>query len=509
MPWRGAEWDGEFPSLGWEILEWAEAYFRVPDGPLAGQPLTLTNEQASILARFYQLDDRGHYVFRRAAVRRAKGWGKSPLLGMIALAELCGPTRFDGWDANGEPVGIAPVTPLVQIAANAEDQTANTYLALYAMAKESDLNGSVLDVGQTRLFLQTGLGRLEPITAAAGTQEGARVTFGVLDETHLWTASSGGKKLAETIRRNVAKMNARTFESTNAHSPGEGSVAEKTYEAWKKGAAGLLYDAVEAPWLDDMTDRRAVLAGLKVAYGDARWVDLERIADEIADPATSESDARRFYFNQLVSDGGAFVDVQAFKKLASERTLAKPKEQIGLGFDGSISNDATALYGCTAEGHIFELAVWERPQDAPDDWLVPRQEVHNAVAQAFARYSVGRMLCDPPKWYTEIEGWVEKYGEERVAVLDTNQARRFAPACDRFAVAVRNGSISHDGGNGLVRHLAACAKKKVRLADDEFDGRTPSVIVKADTRKIDRAVAAILALEAAMTMPAKKTFRIY
>lgn len=508
MPWRGPEYEGEFPSLGWQILEWAEEHFRVPDGPLAGEPLTLTDEQTSILVRFYQTDDRGRFVFRRAAVRRAKGWGKSPLLGMIALAELCGPTRFDGWDADGEPVGVAPVTPLVQIAANAEDQTANTYLALYAMAKESELNGSVLDVGQTRLFLQTGLGRLEPITAAAGTQEGARVTFAVLDETHLWTASSGGKKLAETIRRNVAKMNARTFESTNAHAPGEGSVAEKTFEAWKKGAAGLLYDAVEAPWIDDLTDRRAVIAALEIAYGDARWVDVERIADEIADPATSESDARRFYFNQLVNDGGAFVDIQAFQALADPSAGPKPKERIGLGFDGSISDDATALYGCTTAGHIFELAVWERPKDARDGWIVPRHQVHEAVAQAFARYRVGRMLCDPPKWYSEIEGWVQKYGEKRVVALDTNQARRFAPACDRFAVAVREKSISHDGNNGLVRHLAACAKKKVRLADDETDGRTPFVIVKADTRKIDRAVGAVLALEAAMTMPKRTPGRV-
>jgi hypothetical protein len=45
--------------------------------------------------------------------------------------------------------------------------------------------------------------------------------------------------------------------------------------------------------------------------------------------------------------------------------------------------------------------------------------------------------------------------------------------------------------------------EKVRSAADEADGRTMYVFVKPeDGRKIDLAVAAVLAYEAAMTMPA-------
>jgi hypothetical protein len=40
----------------------------------------------------------------------------------------------------------------------------------------------------------------------------------------------------------------------------------------------------------------------------------------------------------------------------------------------------------------------------------------------------------------------------------------------------------------------------VRLVDDDEDGRSRFVVVKADTRKIDDAVGAILALEAAATV---------
>ena len=84
-------------------------------------------------------------------------------------------------------------------------------------------------------------------------------------------------------------------------------------------------------------------------------------------------------------------------------------------------------------------------------------------------------------------------------------ARRFAPSCDRFATAVREGTITHDGSPELTASLAACARKKVSPTADDQDGRTKFVIVKADTRKIDEAVAAVLALEAAELMPVAST----
>jgi len=85
--------------------------------------------------------------------------------------------------------------------------------------------------------------------------------------------------------------------------------------------------------------------------------------------------------------------------------------------------------------------------------------------------------------------------------MDTNSVRRFAPLCDTFATAVLEGALSHDGNPGLTSALAACARRNVRLGDDPDDGRSQFVVVKQDTRKIDRAVAAILAYGAAKAMP--------
>lgn len=484
---------------------WVAAHLHVPDGPHAGRPLVLNADQTAVLFEWYRLDDAGGFVHRRGCWRAAQGTGKSPLLAAIALAELAGPTRFDGWDGKGRPLAVAPVAPWIQIAAVSEDQSGNTYKAARLMAVDSDLADSVLDVGLTRITLTAGAGLLESVTASASTRFGQRVTFAVMDETHLWTRRNGGTRLADVVRRSAAKMGGRTLESTNAFAVGEDSVAEATHRAALEGAEGLLYVAVEAPLVDDLTDTAAVRTALLAAYGEAAserggWVDLKRLAADIADPATSPDDARRFYFNQLTSGSTAF-DIEAWSRLAAPAARVEPDARIALGFDGSISDDETVLYGCTEDGHLFLVGAWSRPPGAPQGWRIPRNEVHTAVADAFARFDVAVMFCDPPKWWTELDQWAGLYGDERVVAVDTNSVRRFAPLCDQFATAVLEGAVSHDGDPGLTHALAACARKNVRLGDDPDDGRSRFVIVKSDTRKIDRAVAAILAFGAAKTMP--------
>ena len=519
MPWCGPTELQPYPSLGRLLLDWWEEFLPSPRDP--SEPLYFTDEQARILIAWYQIDPRtGKRVYRRGASRRSKGWGKSPLEAAKAIAELAGPVRFDGWDANGEPVGRPWGTQgdpnaWVQIGAVSEDQTENTHSVIHEFLTANDgraADALKIDAGLTRSYLRDGdrQGKLEPVTAAAGSREGQPITYAVLDETHLWTPRNGGVKLAKTLRRNVAKMGGTTYETTNSFVPGEQTVAEGTQRSSDIGAEGVFLDDREAPTEIDGVAITAeapdelLAAALKEAYGDAWWVDTDRLVRDIRDPDTPWDDACRFFFNWNRSLTSGFVDIVAWDALGRSRVVEQG-ERIGTGFDGSISGDATALYGCTADGFVFELACWERP-DGVDVWKVPRGEVNDRVGETFATYDVGRMFCDPPKWWSEIEQWAETYNPTRtedaiVLSLDTNQASRFAPACGRFETALADG-LTHDGKPGLRAHLAACARKKVRVMDDDDDGRTKFVIVKADTRKIDRAVAAVLAHEAAMTMPA-------
>lgn len=442
-----------------------------------------------------------------------KGWGKSPLLAAWAIGEFAGPALFDGWGANRLPVGKPWPTPWVQIAACSEDQTGNTYSALYSMLTESRADDLGIDLGRTRALLRNRPSCvIEPVTSSAGSREGQPITAAVLDETHLWLTSNGGRRLAAVLRRNAAKGNGRTVESTNAFVPGEGSVAEDTHKAYERGEAGLLYDAVEAPWVEDLSDKRGLRAALKIARGDSAWVPIERIVAEIQDPATDPADARRFQLNQLVAGDAAAVDPRRWAELGRVEDV-EPGTRIGLGFDGSIRNDATALIGCTADGYLFVAKVWERPLNAGPDWRIPRLDVEETVEDCFERYDVGRMMCDPPKWHTEIERWAERWNagkrtEDAVVLeFDTNSSRRMSAACDRFKTAIAERWLSHDESQTLTAHVLAMVRQKVKASAEDDDGRTRYVFTKGDDgRKIDAGIAAVLALEAAMTMPEAQTW---
>jgi hypothetical protein len=304
MPWK-PEHPGEFPTLGWAMLDWYGEFLAAPDRS-SYEPLELTDEQAGFILNFYRIDPvSGKRLYRRARWSRPKGHGKSPLMSAIGIGEALAPVVPAGWDADGRPVGMpwAEIrTPWVQFAAVSEDQTRNAWSPLLEMLRE----GPVLDeydIEPLDTFVNLPKGRIEPVTSASTSREGNRPVFVALDQTEEWRPSNGGVRLAATIRRNLGKTGGSSIESPNAFVPGEDSVAEKTSEyadairAGRLKDAGLLDDHREAPPETDMSERESLYAGLVVAYGDSAkeaggWVDLDRIVAEVWDPATDPQDAR-------------------------------------------------------------------------------------------------------------------------------------------------------------------------------------------------------------------------
>jgi hypothetical protein len=509
MPFK-PEFPGELPTLGWAFLDWASTYLPSPRDEKS--PLVFTDEQARLLLEWFRIDPRtGRFVYRRGCSRRSKGWGKGPLEAAKVLGELAGPVRFDGWDADGRPVarpwgfGGDP-DPWVQIAAVTEDQTDNTYSVVNYFLTANDGRAADelrIDHGITRCYLRDRQGRIEPVTTSAPAREGQPLTYGAIDESHLLKMRNGGVKLARTIRRNVAKMDGRSYETTNAFEPGGGSVAEDTHKAATAGSPGIFYDAVEAPEVRQEDSDETLRKALAVAYGDAHWVNLDRLVKDIRDPDYPWEDSRRFFFNHNVAGHGKAVDPEMWDRLADPREVPHGT-RIGLGFDGSISQDATILRGCTADGYSFILGKWIRPLGPKGmKWKVPRLLVDEAVREAFATYDVGRMLADPPKWWTEIESWAAEFGDERVLAFDTNKDGRMAPAVDRWLTALREGTHTHDGDEATTSHVKNAHLRKTKQKADDDDSRTLYTLTKGEEGgKIDAAVADVLAYEAAMTMPA-------
>ncbi|WP_336628433.1 MULTISPECIES: hypothetical protein [unclassified Microbacterium] len=435
------------PTLGVAVVEHIERYLLQPDGDAAGEPFQLTIEQLNFVMWFYAIDKEGRFIHRRAILRRAKGWGKSPFLGALALTELTGPVRFGGWDAFGRPVAVPHPMPWIVIAGVSATQTENTMAAIRAMAEGTDFFEDFgLDehsIGMTRILLPTG-GKIVPVTANAATQEGARPTFTIMDETHHWTESNGGAKLARVLRRNLAKVNGRAIETTNAHAPGQDSVAERSYLAWLAiregrtvaGDNGIMYDSREAPGDIDLADQDAVLHGLRCAYGDAVWVDLDRILAEVYDPDTPPEEARRFYLNQIVAAADSWIAPDEWHANRSDTTpqlkLGDPNKPTGyqsgdtvtLGFDGSLTDDSTALVAVrVSDGAPFLLAIWEKPEGPTGvGWAVPKEDVREAVAFAFSHLDVVAMFSDVAYWETDVDAWRDEYAERLLVKATTRHA---------------------------------------------------------------------------------------
>jgi hypothetical protein len=470
-------------TLGYEIIDWAETYLKQPDGPNAGDPFNFTTEQEDFLLWWYAIDATGRFNYRRAVLRRAKGWGKSPFLGAICLIELCGPCRFDGWTADGFPVAVPHSMPWINLAGVSEVQTTNTMSVVLSMVEGSPIVDDFgLDVGLTRIYTPGG-GRLVPITASAPSAEGARPSFAVLDETHHWTESNGGAKLARVIRRNLAKSRdgaARAIETTNAHAPGEDSVAERSFQDFlaivegRSKSGGLLYDSREAPAGIVLADRKQLLEGLKVAYGDANWVDLSRIADEVYDPGTPAEESRRFYLNQIVAAADSWVapDEWDSNKVEDLVPLADG-DTVTLGFDGSLTDDSTALVACrVSDGAPFILGLWEKPTGpAGAGWMVPKDQVRDIVANTFSTFDVIGFFSDVAYWETDVDFWREQYGEQLLVKSTTRHpiawdmrghAADTVRAVEALHRAIVDNECPHDGDPRLGRHVKNARRRPNR-----------------------------------------------
>lgn len=487
-------------TLGWDILDWGSTFLAQPDGANKGDTWSYTKEQAKFILWFYAVDEKGRFVYRRALLARPKGWGKSPLLAAISCTELLGPVQFDGFDANGNPVGRPSYSPLIQLAAVSEAQTDNTMSLVIEMLGEGYVNDYYnIDIGKSRILVPGG--KLEPVTAQAKSREGQRPTFAVLDETHLWIPSNGGDKLAATIRRNLGKINGRSVETTNAYLPGEDSVAESSQAYWEsitRGEVenpGLMYDFREAPAGTPYERGEERRKGLVMVYGDAAkenggWVDLDRIEQEMDDPATKEADGRRFYFNQITQGSLQWIDPDKWK--ACEDKFLRPLDRhdaITLGFDGGIRDDSTALVACRIDdGAIFPIKVWEKP-DGSKDWEVDFVSVDLFVRDTIDRYNVVRMNCDPAYWQDIVGRWAIEY-DGIVWEWWTNRKKAMAESNERFHTAVMVGNIKHKNDEVLTRHVLNANIEETPWGD------LLRKDIRGGSRKIDAAVAAVLAYEA-------------
>lgn len=518
-------------TLGWGVIQWLYDYVLTPGGPHAGQPFLPTMEQIRFILWWYAVDEEGRFVYRQGTLRRLKGWGKDPLAGALALVELCGPTEFSHFDENGEAVGKAKFDPWIQIAAVSQDQTRNTFTMFPTLVSEKLKEEHGLELHKTIVYDRRGK-MIEGVTSSPLALEGKRPTFIIMNEVQWWVEANDGHAMQSVIEGNVTKSaygTCRSLSICNAHIPGQDSVGERDWDAYQQVEAGkavntgVLYDALEAPPETPVSEIpspdedpegfeagiEALKEGLKVARGDAVWLDLDTIIASILDIRNPVSESRRKFLNQVNAAEDSWIAPNEWDRLTSDVRL-EPGDTITLGFDGSKSNDHTALAACrVSDGAVFLLRTWDPEKHV--DGEVPRKDVDAAVRSAFERYEVVAFRADVHEFESYVDEWGKDFRRKLkissspnnpVAFDMRGKRKQFALDTERFLDAVLEGETAHDGDRSLRWYILNAHRHPTN-----YDAVTIRKESKDSNRKIDGAVAAILAFGARQEFMLSKKYR--
>lgn len=507
-----------WPTLGPYVCDWIEQNLVFGPGDLRGQPARLDDEKRGLIYRMYEFYPKAHANagrrrFRRAAISLRKGTAKTELAAWIAAAELHprAPVRAS-FGPKGRLVPVSVRDPYVPMVAYTEEQSEDlAYGALYVILQESRVARD-FDIGLERIMRIKGDGKAVALASAPDARDGARTTFQHFDETHRFTLQRL-KRAHRTMLANLPKRmlaDPWSLETTTAPAPGEGSVAEDTMAYAAAVAAGRAKDATlfffhrQASDGHDLTTKKGQLAAVKEASGPAAaWSNINAIVDQWSDPTADRAYLERVWLNRPVQATAQAFDSLAWGKRARPEYSIPDGALVTVGFDGSRRKDATAIVVTEIETgfqHLFR--AWERPYvphetEESKAWEVPGEEVDEAMAAIFERWTVWRVYADPPYWETTVDGWSGKYGAERVVKWWTNQWRKMALACRAYCNAIADGSLSHDGSDIHARHIGNV--HRLELSSRTDDGERLWVMVKErkdSPKKIDAAMAGCLSWQA-------------
>jgi phage terminase large subunit-like protein len=456
------------PAGGERVIAFIERYCRLPKGGKgnpAEQPIRLRDWQKAIIRGLYDRDPRP----RQGLVSVARKNGKSLLAACLGLYHLL---------ADGERSAEV-------IIVSVDERTAKVIFNLCRRMVELDrrLSG-VLQVYADRLYHPASDSVLEALPGEWSRLQGRNPSCSICDEVHVmdpdtWDALA----LAGGTRTRPLTLGI----STECDDDERNLMARLVEHGRARQDPDFFFVEFTAPEGCDVRDR-AAWAAANPMLGDT--LDPEHLAAMVR--TTREAKFRRFHLNQRVRLEGAWLPASAWEGCADPRPMPDGAE-VTIGFDGSYSGDATAIVAVELGPvpHLDVVRLWEPAPEARSGDPVPIVAVEDALREACRRWKVRALVADPYRWARSLE----ILGDEGLPVEVFPQSpARMTPATTRFAEAVLNQALTHSGNPDLARHVTNAVIKA--------DSRGTRIIKehKHSTRRIDLAVAAVMALDTAATL---------
>lgn len=225
------------------------------------------------------------------------------------------------------------------------------------------------------------------------------------------------------------------------------------------------------------------------------WVDVRGQLADTLDPSSDVADSVRYYLNSLTSASDAWLteqqvtghiefesayhdvpvganlnDVQAWHEFID------PSDAITLGFDGSLSDDATALVGCRVrDGLLFLIRLESKPErfEESQGWRVDVDAFDRAAREVMDEFNVVGFFADVAYWKDVIIGWENDYRDQLVA----------RPRKGGDPIRFWTNNWKRDMMQYLV-DMHTAFSKPWEPCDDERDPNTSVVALAADPRLV-------------------------
>jgi phage terminase large subunit-like protein len=445
------------------VSAFSEEFLYIPQGKGARKPVRLRPWQKQIVRGL--VPARGNRP-RQGVLTMGRGNGKSGLAAILAAYFLFA-DEVEGAE--------------VLCVATDERQARIVFNRVRRMIELNPRLEEQVQVFQDRIYVPSTDSALFPLPSVVDALQGYSPTFAIVDELHyvkedVWEAMAlaSGKREHSLVLGISTPGDNRDSILYRLCEYGRSNPADKSF-FFREYAASL--DA-------DLHDEKAWKEA-NPALGDFLSADAIRLDARTA----REDNFRRYRLGQWVNGASAWLPRDEWDKCADTSVKVNSKTPVVLAFDGSISDDSTALTGCTvpsdgSKPHVFVLNVWAKEEPG---WTVDRDEVDAAVKDAFKRYNVVEMVADPYGWRTEIQRWAKRYGAARVVEFPSYVLSRMAPFTDSLTTAIKQQTMTHDGNAVLAQHVANARAKSTVYGDVIVKDR------KGSPRKIDAAVTTVMA----------------
>ncbi|EYR64646.1 hypothetical protein N866_07130 [Actinotalea ferrariae CF5-4] len=479
---RGPElWDpdrtrwSEMNTDGLFACDLIESYLRLTKGTQRGEVVQLRMWQGDLICDVLRTDSTGMRVYWTYLVLLPRKNSKSLLGAGLALDGLLDEPGAEVYscaaDRDQAKLIFKEVKASIEMSPDL-DASQGGIFKVYRDAIEYPAMGSVY----------------KALSAEAFTKEGLNPSRVLFDELHaqpnweLWNVMNQGSD----TREQPLVVGISTF-GVMTDSTGQTSVCKAQHEYFEKVRSGELVDprfggrvyAAQLGEHDDYLTEEAWF-GPNPALGD--FLHLEKMAAVSRKMQAPDFKTKRL--NIWVTSSNPWLPDGAWEACKDEQRVLEDGTPVVLAFDGSRSNDATALLAVSIEARprLHVVGLWEKPDDG-STWRVPRAEVKDAVRRACRKYKVSEIAWDEFLWQDAAEELLE----EHIPVEYFPQTpERMRPATQRFYERVIDGELTHPGDARLTRHVGNTVLKTTyrgsQIAKDKPDS----------PRKIDLAVCAVM-----------------